>query len=526
MIKRLLYTLIYLTPTQLLYQIYYRLRPAVKETKINSVELNSTWINAENFLKNENSYSVTNNFNFLNINHDFGDEIDWNIQTYGKLWCYNLNYFEYLNQRNITASDGLKLIKEFTAKSNEIKDGFEPYPTSLRIINWVKFLSANKLEDKSIDYRLYQDTIRLTKSTELHLLANHYLENGFGLLFSAYYFKNDNFYKKAYRIIELQLKEQLLADGAHYELSPMYHQIILVRVLDGYNLVKNNDWKNDNLKEILLNAAQKMLSWLDRITFRNGEIPMVNDASPGIAPDSISLMNYAESLLIKKDSIKLKESGYRMFKNDDFELFCDVGQLAPNYQPGHSHADSLQFLLNYKNLQYLCDTGISTYEKNQRRLCERSTASHNTLTVNELNSSDVWSGFRVGKRAKTVVTKESENSVSAFHKGYAQFNIIHHRTFNLTEERVEIKDSLQGDLSKNIVKGFLHFHHDRNVELFDDKILIDDELRIRWKGIENLQLLEYELAKGFNTIKKAQKICYRVTEPDSYLIFEPNQKPL
>src|SRR5690606_19561897 len=101
----------------------------------------------------------------------------------------------------------------------------------------------------------------------------------------------------------------------------------------------------------------------------------------------------------------LSDSGYRKFNEADFEILMDVGQIAPVYQPGHSHADSLQFLLNFKGKPVIVDTGISTYEKNERRQLERSTASHNTVTINRDNSSNVWGGFRVAERAMVEVLK-------------------------------------------------------------------------------------------------------------------------
>ena len=42
-----------------------------------------------------------------------------------------------------------------------------------------------------------------------------------------------------------------------------------------------------------------MLSWLVGVTFRNGDIPMVNDSTFEIAPISKELLDYAEKLNIK-----------------------------------------------------------------------------------------------------------------------------------------------------------------------------------------------------------------------------------
>ena len=39
-------------------------------------------------------------FKFLNIGKEFS-EIDWEYPDYGRLWTYNLNYFEFLNQEGM-----------------------------------------------------------------------------------------------------------------------------------------------------------------------------------------------------------------------------------------------------------------------------------------------------------------------------------------------------------------------------------------------------------------------------------------
>ncbi len=63
----------------------------------------------------------------------------------------------------------------------------------------------------------------------------------------------------------------------------------------------------------------------------------------------------------------LGSSGYRKFNVGDFEVLFDSCPVLPAYQPGHTHADTLQVLLRYKNKDVVVDTGISTYEKTSRR---------------------------------------------------------------------------------------------------------------------------------------------------------------
>ena len=58
--------------------------------------------------------------------------------------------------------------------------------------------------------------------------------NAKALLFGSLFFleKDEMIFKKSIRIINDQIKEQVLNDGAHFELSTMYHSIFLEDILD------------------------------------------------------------------------------------------------------------------------------------------------------------------------------------------------------------------------------------------------------------------------------------------------------
>lgn len=76
------------------------------------------------------------------------------------------------------------------------------------------------------------------------------------------------------------------------------------------------------------------------------------------------------------------------------------------------------------------DTGISTYEKTARRQYERGTAAHNTVVLGDKNSSEVWGGFRVGRRARVTLLKDSPNEVEAWHDGFGSLG-RHLRKFTI-----------------------------------------------------------------------------------------------
>jgi uncharacterized heparinase superfamily protein len=200
-------------------------------------------------------------------------------------------------------------------------------------------------------------------------------------------------------------------------------------------------------------------------------------------------------------------------------MIIDVGQIAPAYQPGHSHADSLHFVLNYDHVPCIVDTGISTYEKNARRHLERSTSSHNTVTINGLNSSAVWSAFRVAQRAKTTLHSDASNSLEASHNGYRKLDIRHIRKFEVNQEGIKVSDELVGhniDGHKNV--GHLHFHPNIHIELKENTVLLNKEIKINFCNIKSLRLMDYEYADGFNNLVSAKKVTYNIVKSAYFVI--------
>ena len=509
-IKLLINTVIYLRAVQIYYRLYYFLRNRLFRYNVKKRIINDfnpiVWKNRIDY---DNSYfKKENSFTFLNISHSFSDKINWNFNQFGKLWTYNLNYFDFLNQENISKETGLLLIQDFIENDDLLKDGKEPYPISLRGINWVKFLSNNQVKDELINNTLYFHYCILFKNLEYHLLGNHLLENAFSLLFGAYYFQDEKLYNKSYDLLISELNEQVLKDGAHFELSPMYHQIILSRVLDSIQLIKlNSEWKKDDLTSFLEQKASLMISWLCNITYKSGEIPMVNDATFNIAPNSKKIFSYAKHLGINSQYIPLSDSGYRKITSDIYELFIDVGNVGPDYQPAHAHSDSFNFELIKGGNPIFVDSGISTYEKNNKRQQERSTSSHNTVEISSQNQTQVWGGFRVALRAKIINLKEDDLCISATHDGYKRKDFEHQRVFEWSDYDITIRDGLN---KSSLNKAQAHFHlHSSIIKpiLKNDKVILSDRsISISFIGHSKIKLTSYDLSLGFNKTNKAFKL--------------------
>jgi len=504
----LFHTIKYLRFKQIYYRVYYWLRNGFYQkeykkelaTQVNPLKWDDSFLNAD-------SYKSNNTFDFLNQPQTFASQIDWNYNAFGKLWTYNINYFDFLNQQNITTENGLMLIEEYVDKDLILKDGKEPYPISLRGINWIKFLSKYSISNLLINQTLYNHYLILQNNLEYHLLGNHLLENGFSLLFGAYYFKDESLYIQATEILRTELKEQILNDGAHFELSPMYHQILLYRLLDCINLLERNSWKEDGIRSFLKEKALKMLSWLQEVTFSNGNIPMVNDSAFGIAPTSKQLFDYAKKLKLDWQKLELSDSGYRKFNQSNYELLVDIGNIGPKYQPGHSHSDTFNFELYVSSNPIIVDTGTSTYEKNTLRQKERETSAHNTVKIGSYEQTQVWGGFRVAKRAKVNIIKDDVNQAKATHDGYLRLGIRHTRCFTSEASRIIISDTLNKE-TKHEQIAFFHFHPSiSQIQIQKNVVrLLNENIKITFDNQVHIELLTYNYANGFNKREKSQKL--------------------
>jgi len=491
----ILNTVKYLKFKQIYFRLFYFLRfryrkligfkyPFSKNSKSNNLVL----------IDSISSYESYHNggFNFLNLSKSF-DNIDWNFSEYGKLWTYNITYFDFLNQSNFQKEIGIKLIYDFIDKSDAIRDGFESFPISLRGINWIKFLTYSKIQNKKIDDSLYAQYDILIDSLEYHLLGNHLLENGFSLLFGAYYFEDDKLYLKAKEILSYELKEQILKDGGHFELSPMYHQIMLFRTLDSINLVENSSFKEDTLLNTLRTSAELMLSWLKNISYENGDIPLFSDSANNIAPNSKLLFDYAKSLELNVKEIELSDSGYRKILKDNYEMIVDVGSVGAEYIAGHAHADTFNFELQIEGKPFIVDSGLSTYEINNSRFFERGTSAHNTVEVLGKNSSEVWGGFRVANRARVIEIDEKKNLIKATHNGYKKDAVLHTRIWVFEDSKIIIEDKLSKETD---AISRLHFHPDITEKMIEKHII----------SLEKFCIKSYKYADGFNKLIDAKYI--------------------
>lgn len=461
-IRRLLITVRFLKIRQVSSRIFRKLhsprRPRIRGFQ--RAESTSDWLQPAS---HPPAMIARMSFSFLNTVHDVKTARDWDSADRTKLWRYNLHYFA-----DLVADDAVHRLDwhiEYLScwvdhNPFPVGSGWEPYPTSLRIVNWIKWSLAGNEPREAWSKSLAFQAEWLYRNIEWHLLGNHLFENARALYFAGLYFdtpESKRWLEKGEGILRREIDEQILADGGHFELSPMYHSIVLEGVLDLLNISRAFASKSsEELASKFESTASSMLSWLESMVHPDDEISLFNDAAFGIAAKPAALKDYARRLGLQWEKPEteisfLSESGYVRVACSDAVLIADVGPIGPDYLPGHAHADSLGFEFSLFGQRLFVDTGCSTYEDSEERLRQRGTAAHNTVVVGGKNSSEVWSSFRVAERARPrdveVSDEESGFRVTAAHDGYDRLSpgLLHRRNWKLKSNCLEIRDDLEGE---------------------------------------------------------------------------------
>lgn len=500
-LPRYWHTLKYLRPAQFYGRLYFRLarlRPCLAAAPAQR-EARGEWCWPA---CRQPSLTGPRAFRFLNVAGNL-DEVGWDGAEREKLWRYNQHYFDDLNAHDAGSRGDWHagLIADWIAANPPGSGtGWEPYPTSLRIVNWVKWsLAGHELPD-AVRHSLVVQVRWLRRRLEWHLLGNHLFANAKAMIFAGCYFDGPEasaWLDKGLAILAAELPEQILADGGQFERSPMYHALAVEDVLDLINVFRAcpdavpQTWRS--WSEALSGLASLMLDWLAVMCHPDGEIAFFNDAATRVAPTPQELAEYAARLGVRcqvavgaqppsrlglsglahsdrsveglsSDDVtvrQLAESGYIRLSAPQAVALLDVAPIGPDYLPGHAHADTLSFELSLCGQRVIVNGGTSCYGLGPERLRQRATAAHSTVEVGGENSSELWGGFRVARRARPfdllVNASVGGVAVSCYHDGYRRLSggPIHKREWRMTPTGLEVRDSVSGSLPA-VARFLLH----------------------------------------------------------------------
>ena len=334
--------------------------------------------------------------------------------------------------------------------------GWHSYPISRRIVSWVQSVSlalpeivlSNSALESAFLGSLYQQTRYLEDHLEFDIEGNHLLANAKALVFAGIFFGGKagaRWHEKGIKLLWRGLHDQILADGGHYERSPMYHAGMLQDYLE---VVSVQHLNNNEVPQSVHQRLIAMGDFLAGIRHPDGEIPLFADSAFGITHKTPDILAAAERLLdvpsrwantdaglycalfaprklqykgisttVPPRRTSWPDTGYFTLPGVGAgdKLIVDAKPMGPDHLPAHGHCSLFSYELSISGERLIVDSGVEEYEPGPWRDFWRSTRAHNALTVDGAEQSEIWAAFRVGQRAQLIESGYlKQNSSSLF----------------------------------------------------------------------------------------------------------------
>lgn len=400
----------------------------------------------------------------------------WHMDTRSHLWNFNLHYFEFIHPLTwcyletgdkTVLNKTIHMIRGWIHQNPQAKggDGWSAYTISLRLTNWIAYIAAlcDDLDAsflKEMENSMYEQYVYLSEHLEKHILGNHYFENLKTLILCSLYFGDLRSLPIYLETFRTECREEILPDGMHFELSPMYHKIVLEGLLRVVAALREAQMPDKQLEQLVWDMLS--VTWsLERGLSRT---PLFNDSGDNVAKSLSGLLACASRYLdiapVYRSSFS--ESGFYIFTDGPWKLIVDAGQPGPTYIPGHSHCDAMSFELYRDGEPFLVNCGTYAYQCAQRRWF-RSTEAHNTVQVADVEQSEIWSTFRLARRSSTTVEEVQKNGIRMEMTDYKGNRI--RREIQLKEDFLYIKDCADGLEIQSHLHSINEIEIDSNAEL-------------------------------------------------------------
>lgn len=403
------------------------------------------------------------------------------------------------------------------------RSAWHPYVLSIRIESWVRLhgiaIGQGWPEDdarlRALAGGVEQMTAVLLRNLEKGTMANHLLRNVKALVFAGLFLDTDtgaSARRIGMRLLERELREQILDDGCHFERSPMYHVSMLNDVLD---MAEAMLLSGSTVPESLSSALLRMTDFLRRMRHPDGEIPMFNDSTRSffLRTDEVIArgMELCADLELEAPAVTASStdpervSGLLIAETPRLWLAFDAGLVGPDYQPGHAHCDTLSFELSVDGRRFISDTGVYHYKESSERTYSRSTAAHSTIEIDGQEQSEVWKSFRVGRRAKIRHMSRMEQDgmviLRGIHDGYTRLGkgLLHERAVVVGADWLLVADWLHGS-GRHRWSSRVHLHPGVEVAKSDSELRLRDggsSARFMAIGNETLRVYETEIYPAF-----------------------------
>lgn len=392
----------------------------------------------------------------------------WFPEGASLLWLFHLHYFDYLFELSDSRVFS-SLIDDWIEKVPKLhRVAWHPYPLSLRLGNWIWNYSRFEPEFETSFRDRFLSSVGqqldfLQRHLEYRLLGNHLIENCKALVIAGIFLGDAAAQALGTEILESQLKEQVLADGGHYERSPTYHTLVLAALLEIHHALRQ---AGHLVPSFLPDYAKRMARFLASVTIGD-DYPLLNDSSPEMAPAPAIIFAAASKAFpsfavdpTAARSVYHPDFGIYLYRSSKLSFFIDVGPLGPDFLLGHAHNDTLSFSVAFAGVEFVTDSGVFEYTTGKWRTYFRSACAHNVVTIDDQEPNEIWKSFRVGRRGYPCQVRcdPTNRTIEAGHTSYERLGVKLQRKVRILQgdEGVEITDTVTSTRRKRKIVGRLH----------------------------------------------------------------------
>lgn len=456
-------------------------------------------------------------FSFLGRGEIFPDgAIPWTTRPVSHLWSYHLHYFDYavsLAWAFRETGDARHALRFEALSSDWIRrtshaggDGWSPYATSVRLINWSRALllfgeALGRAPRTLLVHSMHAQAAFLERRLEWHVLANHLQKNLTALATAGLVLAGTDaarWLSRGTRMLWDEVGEQVLDDGGHYERSPMYHALATADLLELIALLRASDVE---VPPFVVDRVRAMVEALHVLGRPDGSLHLFNDSADGVAPSTLHLIRQGARAVGARAQpgdgvLSLPTTGYFGWTDvrTGERILLDCGDAGPAHQPGHAHCDMLSFELDLAGLRFVVDSGLSGYEGDPLREYVRSTRAHSTVSIDGEEQSELWATFRVGRRARpSAAVQRADGADYEFRGGCTPYRRqgTHYRTVLRRAGAWTITDRVVG-ASGSRLTSWLHIHPDWVLDASEGEFharLGPQEVRVRPFGFDRVETI-------------------------------------
>lgn len=360
------------------------------------------------------------------------------------LWAYTLHYHGWLGHPACDLELGRTTMLDWIEEHRQ-GVGWEPYPTSMRLLHWIGWLSrfggdlhASALE--TILASVCAQLQHLDMHREVHLDGNHLWTNCVAIAAAAHAFDGPvpkRMRRDALVRLWAVVSDQLGNDGVHGERTPSYHCLLAEQLALVVALASGS---SPGLVDPLRRAFERMCEATAAFTHGDGDVALWGDSQLGgvVTPRRLATRRGID---LARGHATAADAGFARREWGPFTLLWNRGGVGLPYQVGHIHADCGSIELSLGDARVLVDAGTGTYVEGEDRQYARSTAAHNTVEVDGRDQHEMWKSHRIGGRAELDRVEMADERLAVAVTGYGG-RATHHRVVAFEAGAITVTDAI------------------------------------------------------------------------------------